>query len=227
MTHDAEGVAAAAAAVTNSAVAEQVAIETETLDGISATGKLMLMLAAGGLVLGLAAAWLIGTGVSGPVQRITEAMHRLASGELETDIPARDRTDEVGKMAQAMLVFRQNAQEARRLQGEAERVRAAKDRRQAAMDRHTQEFGTSVSGVMATLVSSADAMRSTADKMSDAAASYARYRRSGPQKVRKGQRAVSAWLPPRPKSCRPRSAKSASRSRARRWRHGMRWNAHR
>lgn len=169
MPHDAELVAASVAALTNSAITEQAAIETETLDGISATGRLLLVLAAGGLVLGLAAAWLIGGGLSGPVQQITQAMHRLASGELETDIPARDRADEVGKMAQAMLVFRQNAQEARRLQGEAERVRMAKDRRQAAMDQHTQDFGTSATGVMATLVRAAETMRSTADKMSEAA----------------------------------------------------------
>ena len=169
MRHDAEVVAEAAAAVTNSVVAEQQAIETETLDRISATGQLMLALAGGGLMLGLAAAWLIGNGVSRPVRLMTEAMHRLASGEIEAEIPALERGDEVGAMAQAMLVFRQNAQEALRLQGEAERVRAAKDRRQAAMDQHTQDFGTSASGVMATLVNAAEVMRETASKMAAAA----------------------------------------------------------
>ena len=96
-------------------------------------------------------------------------MHRLASGELEAEIPAVDRGDEVGRMAQAMLVFRQNAQEARRLQGEAERVREAKDRRQAAMDQCTQDFGSSASGVMVTLVGAAETMRKTADEMTKAA----------------------------------------------------------
>jgi methyl-accepting chemotaxis protein len=169
MSHDAEVVAAAATAVTNSAVAEQQTIESEALNRITTTAHLMLGLAGGGLVLGLATAWLIGNGVSRPVQLITEAMHRLASGELETQIPALNRGDEVGKMAQAMLVFRQNALEARRLQGEAERVRVAKDRRQAAVDRHTQDFGTSASGVMATLVNSANMMRETASEMAVAA----------------------------------------------------------
>ena len=56
---------------------------------------------------------------------MTAAMRRLASGELEVEVPATDRGDEVGRMAEAMLVFRQNAREASRLQGEAERVRAA------------------------------------------------------------------------------------------------------
>ena len=46
---------------------------------------------------------------------------------------------------------------------------AARDRRQAAMDKHTQDFGTSISGVMASLGQSAGKMRAAADAMSQAA----------------------------------------------------------
>lgn len=169
MKHDAELIAAAATAVASSAATDQQDIENATFSEISGTETVLLLFAAGGLVLGLAAAWTIGGGISRPVLRITEVMHRLASGELEIDVPAINRRDEVGRIAQALLVFRQNAQEARRLQGEAERVRAAKDRRQTAMDQCTQDFGTSASGVMATLVSAADVMRKTADEMTAAA----------------------------------------------------------
>ena len=169
MKQDAEAVAIAVTAVAESATADQQMIEAAMLDDIGGTETLMLVLAVGGLVLGIAVGWIIGNGISHPVLRITAAMHRLASGDLDAEIPALDRGDEVGRMAQAMLVFRQNAQEARRLQGEAERVRVAKDRRQAAMDQHTQDFGTSASGVMTTLVSAADAMRKTANEMRDAA----------------------------------------------------------
>ena len=161
--------AADTAAVNEFGIADEQSIEVAALGAIGTTKTLLLALAAGGLALGLVAAWLIGGGISRPVLRITAAMRRLAAGELEVEIPAVDRSDEVGGMAQAMLVFRQNAQEARRLQGEAESVRAAKDRRQAAMDQCTQDFGTSASGVMTTLASAADAMRKTADEMSKAA----------------------------------------------------------
>ena len=169
MKPEAEKLANAAAAVKELGTAEQQAIEAATLDAIGATQNLLIALAAGGLVLGFAVAWLIGGGVSRPVLRITEAMHRLASGDLEAEIPALDRADEVGRMAQAMKVFRQNAQEARRLEGEAQRVRAAKDRRQTAMDQCTQDFGASASGVMVMLEGSADTMRKTADNMAQAA----------------------------------------------------------
>jgi methyl-accepting chemotaxis protein len=169
MKRSAELLATAASTVQASGFAEQLRVEAATLSGIDATLTVLLGMAAGGLVLGLAAAWLIGRGISRPVERITAAMHRLASGELEVEIPAVDRGDEVGRMAKAMLVFRQNAQEARRLQGDAERVRAAKDRRQTAMDQCTQDFGRSASGVMAILVSAAETMRNTADEMTRAA----------------------------------------------------------
>jgi HAMP domain-containing protein len=121
------------------------------------------------MLFGVALAWLIGRGIANPVVQMAGAMHLLSAGKLEQAIPAVDRGDEVGQMAQAMLVFRQNAIEARKLQGEAERVRVAKDRRQGAMDQHTQDFGTLASGVMATLVDAAGSMRKTASEMTDAA----------------------------------------------------------
>ena len=102
---------------------------------------------------------------------MTAAMRRLAGGDLIAEIPATDRNDEVGQMAQAMLVFRQNAQEARALQAAADQAHVLKERRQAAMDRHTQDFGTSAAGVMANLARSAETMRAVAAQMQTAAQS--------------------------------------------------------
>jgi methyl-accepting chemotaxis protein len=65
-------------------------------------------------------------------------------------------------MAEALVVFRTQAERARDLQGEAEQIRLVKDRRQAAMDLHTQDFGTSSSGVMAGLEQAADLARANA-----------------------------------------------------------------
>ncbi len=112
---------------------------------------------------------LLGRRISRPIVAMTEAMRRLAGGALDTAIPAADRKDEVGQMAQAVLVFRQNAQAAQTLQAASDAAHAAKERHQAAMDRHTQEFGASIAGVMAGLGHSAEAMRATAAEMSAAA----------------------------------------------------------
>ncbi len=107
--------------------------------------------------------------ISRPIMAMTAAMRRLAGGDLAIEIPAVDRKDEVGQMAQALLVFRQNAQAAQAAQAAQVKEHALKARRQAAMDRYTQDFGTSAAGVMASLARSAETMRVTATEMSDAA----------------------------------------------------------
>jgi methyl-accepting chemotaxis protein len=112
--------------------------------------------------------WL-GRLISRPIAAMTASMRRLAEGDLETDLPAVDRADEVGEMAKALLVFRINAQAARELQAAADKTHAAQARRQAAMDRYTNDFGTSAAGVMDSLVRSAETMRGTAGEMSEAA----------------------------------------------------------
>ena len=158
-----------AEAIKTSGIADEKREEQETLATMTETSAVVLGMAIGGMVLGAGISWLIGRGIAGPVTGMAAAMHQLAVGNLEHEIPALERKDEIGQMAQALLVFRQNAQETQNLQGEAERVRVAKDRRQAAMDQNTQDFGTSASGVMATLVTEANAMRKTAGEMTDAA----------------------------------------------------------
>jgi methyl-accepting chemotaxis protein len=115
-----------------------------------------------------ATAWLSRL-ISRPILAITAAMRRLAEGDLATELPSTGRADEIGQMARALSVFRDNAREARALQTTADHEHAAKARRQAAMDRYTDDFGTSAAGVMASLVRSAETMRGTASEMSDAA----------------------------------------------------------
>ncbi|HEY1413038.1 MAG TPA: methyl-accepting chemotaxis protein, partial [Rhodopila sp.] len=132
-----------------------------------ALGLLGITLFAGAAVGGLIAAF--GRGIARPVVQMEAAMRRLADGDLTTEIPALDRGDEVGRMGRAMLVFRQNAEQAQVLQGEADKVRLAKDRRQAAMDQNTNDFSLCISGVMEGLSRAAEAMRARAGEMSGAA----------------------------------------------------------
>lgn len=140
-------------------------------DLVQAHHKIGLTLLAATVIAGALVGGLItifGRGITRPVIRMAVAMRHLADGDLATEIPALDRRDEVGKMSQAMLVFRQNAELARKLEGEAEKVRKTKDRRQAAMDRNTNEFSLSISGVMQGLSHAAEGMRQQAAEMSAA-----------------------------------------------------------
>jgi len=125
-------------------------------------------------VLSVALVGTIGTllarGISGRVRRLTGVMRRLADGNREIDIPCAGDRDEIGHMARAVEVFKQNAIETERLTAEQSAARAAKERRQAAMEQLTQDFGTSVSGIMIALATSTDAMVTAAGAMSEASA---------------------------------------------------------
>ena len=64
------------------------------------------MFGLGGVMLGALLAWLIGRGISRPIQGMTQAMTALAGGDLKVVVPAQDNKDEIGEMAKAVLVFR-------------------------------------------------------------------------------------------------------------------------
>ncbi len=71
--------------------------------------------------------------VVGPVNEMTAATVRLASGETDIKIPAARRNDEIGQMARAVQVFRDNAVEKRRLEAEQAEAgqRIARERKDA------------------------------------------------------------------------------------------------
>ncbi len=67
----------------------------------------------------------------GPIGQITGAMRRLAEGVLDTKINGEARVDEIGEMARALGVFKQNALSKIEIESrsEAERVQAEEERR--------------------------------------------------------------------------------------------------
>ncbi|MEW5728379.1 MAG: HAMP domain-containing protein, partial [Pseudomonadota bacterium] len=84
-------------------------IETDTRGAVSAqqtTGSVVSVIA---IAAGLAFAFLIARAILVPVNSMTSAMGDLAGGKLDVDIPALDRADEIGLMAQAVQVFKRNA----------------------------------------------------------------------------------------------------------------------
>jgi methyl-accepting chemotaxis protein len=100
------------------------------------------------ILLGIVFALLVGRVISRPVVAMTAAMGRLAGGDLAVDIPAVGRADEIGEMAKAVQVFKENAIERERLQAEQSEIerRAAEaeaqreeERRAAAEDKARRE----------------------------------------------------------------------------------------
>jgi two-component system, OmpR family, sensor kinase len=60
-------------------------------------------------ILVIAALFYVRRYVSTPLLDLAKAMHRLAADDTDIDIKGIDRTDEIGEMARALVVFRKNA----------------------------------------------------------------------------------------------------------------------
>jgi methyl-accepting chemotaxis protein len=97
------------------------------------------------------------------------SMGQLAEGDTTLTVPHLAARDEVGAMARALEVFRNQAEQKILLEAAAETQRAARERRAAEMDRHTREFGAVLSGVMARLSAAASRMADTAAGMASRA----------------------------------------------------------
>ncbi len=107
--------------------------------------------------------------IARPVILLTATMGALADGQLDREVPAQQRRDEIGAMARAVDIFRRNEQHARQLAAERDADHAAGARRQAAMDQHLQDFGGSVSAVFGNLSTAAEDMRAASNEMMAAA----------------------------------------------------------
>jgi methyl-accepting chemotaxis protein len=118
----ADGVAAEAAATATAAADELAASRT-------ATERLTWIVGLVAVVLSLAAAWLVGLTIVGPLRRLSKAMRELADGRNDIEVPGADGRDEIGEMARTVLVFRDNAVERARLAHEQRDAAEAENRR--------------------------------------------------------------------------------------------------
>ncbi|TWB35908.1 methyl-accepting chemotaxis protein [Nitrospirillum pindoramense] len=150
----------------NQAAMDKAKVDTDVLtDNVSNT---LSVLAGVGLVasFGLMGAIVIFLTVR-PISRVTGAMSAIADGQLETEVHGADRKDEVGALAQALLIFKDNALAVRRLEAEqtAAKARAEAEKRQA-MERLANDFERTVMGVVNGVSSSAAEMEQAAQSLS-------------------------------------------------------------
>lgn len=147
------------------------------------------------LILVSFAYWMISRRIVTPINIMTKAMMDLANGNLETEIPAKDKKDEIGNMADAVQVFKDNAIEKVRLEDEErkaaevrlenekkERQREIEGRQreneenekraasQKRMNELTGDFGLKVERVLEIVSSQSTQMQASAQSMSEIAA---------------------------------------------------------
>jgi methyl-accepting chemotaxis protein len=120
---------------------------------------------AAAVMIGLLA-FLLTRFVARPLVAITGVMRRLADGDLDVEIPGAERRDEIGAMAQAVRVFRENAAERQRLESERRTEAEGRERRVAAVDRLIADFDRDVGAAIERVAGSAAALTSSAEVMS-------------------------------------------------------------
>ena len=109
MTESAAAIDKGTSAMKSDLLADQKRLEDESHRTIGETEQLILMLAVGGLVLGVIWAFLLGKGISRPIGAMCKAMRELAAGNFEVVLPGLGRTDELGEMAGAVEAFKVQA----------------------------------------------------------------------------------------------------------------------
>jgi methyl-accepting chemotaxis protein len=132
------------------------------------SGAMTSMIIAGiAILLGIVIGYLVARSITKPIVAMTGAMGELASGNKGVEIPAQGRGDEIGQMAAAVQVFKENMIEADRLRAEQEEMkqRTEAERRQAMLDL-ADRFEGSVGGVVKAVTSAATELQATAQSMS-------------------------------------------------------------
>ncbi|WP_142848111.1 methyl-accepting chemotaxis protein [Telmatospirillum sp. J64-1] len=134
-------------------------------------GKTLLLAVAGlAVILALLAALFMIKGVSMQIQRMSASMSRLAHGDLAADIPATERRDEIGEMAKAVLVFKQNMIRNRQMEAEAEeQKRRAEELQKKTLNDLADNFESSVSGIVQFVASQSVELESSAQSLSNGA----------------------------------------------------------
>ena len=115
------------------------------------------------------------TGITRPITGMTGAMQRLAEGDHESEIPAQNQRDEIGIMASAVQVFKENAIAVKRQEEEQEQARLdnekkLRDERLELADGFEQAvmgIVQSVGDAAGTMSTSAEQMRGIADRTSE------------------------------------------------------------
>ena len=147
-------------AATEVAATERVSTFTLLLWGVSAV--VFLVIGAG--IFGVA------FGVIRPIAAMTDVMKGLAGGDLNVSVPALSRGDEVGAMARAVQVFKDNAQRVQSMEQEQAGLKLkAEGDRKAAMQQMADGFDSAIGKIIQTVSTASSELESSAGQLTKTA----------------------------------------------------------
>ncbi|PKR56979.1 methyl-accepting chemotaxis protein [Thalassospira lohafexi] len=107
----------------------------------------------------------LGRGISTPISMIANSMRTLASGDKSIDIPGQNRSDEIGEMSAAVLIFKENMIKAEELALKEAEEQEKREARGRLIEKLTRDFDEDVSLVLKTVAAAAAEMQATATSM--------------------------------------------------------------
>jgi methyl-accepting chemotaxis protein len=142
---------------------------TRLADKITADNRtgfwVVILIGAASVTIATFAGWLLARTIATPVRLITGAMNRLAEHDLTTEIIGVGRGDEIGAMASAVQVFKDNMITADRDAAERAAELVAKGQRATKLDALVRDFEAKAAGLVQTLGSASTQMETTARSM--------------------------------------------------------------
>ncbi|GAB4530324.1 MAG: hypothetical protein Tsb0019_32070 [Roseibium sp.] len=130
----------------------------------TALGLIAAALAAAVLVGGLLA-FVLSMVITRPTRALTQAMGRLAEGDVDVAVPSTEQRDEIGDMSRTVRIFQENARERIRLEGEASAHRQAQADRQEEIERLMLGFREEVQELLGALDETAAGMSRTSSAL--------------------------------------------------------------
>lgn len=103
--------------------------------------------------------------ITGPISNVTETMQDLANGNLEANVPATERGDEIGVMANALVTFQTGLVEAKRLEVEQAKAQEANLKRAGVIENLINQFDTDTAAALGIVASATEEMQATATSL--------------------------------------------------------------
>lgn len=108
----------------------------------------------------------ISASLARPIKRMTDTMKSLAGGNTDVDVPSTQNTNEIGNMAKAVLIFKNNMMETERLKREQEEKKLlTEEEKKETREKLANKFEASVKAIVNMVASAATQLSQTAESL--------------------------------------------------------------
>ena len=145
----------------NSLKADGAAVLAET----SFLMTLLWVLMGAGIGVAATVVYLTNRSIVPPILEMVGAMGQLAGGDHSVEIPATDKRDEIGLMARAVLIFKDNMIKAKELAAREAEAISARAARAARVNDLTRAFDADITTVLRSVASASTELQATASSM--------------------------------------------------------------